>query len=178
MQEISGLDTILCTRKTTKKERKESAQRTNKKKQMGCCCCCWSSHSADWSSILLVVAEQGKTKFSLSPFAPREFGLARRVQPSRPASARSFSTPRLNLVQAVRHTDTSHLRAVSRLYSSFSTKLRQRRFKGTRVCPITSVPDRSYSPPPIRRHPCHSIPPFSFPGVCWLYRLPYSSTRP
>ena len=27
-----------------------------------------------------------------------EFNLARRVQPSRPASARSFSTPRLNLV--------------------------------------------------------------------------------
>ena len=34
--------------------------------------------------------------FSLSPFAPREFGLVKRVRLSRPVSARPFSTPRLN----------------------------------------------------------------------------------
>ena len=41
---------------------------------------------------------------SLSPFAPENLGLARQVRRSRPASARPFSTPRLNhnLVRAHR----------------------------------------------------------------------------
>ena len=36
--------------------------------------------------------------FSLSPFTPGELGLARRVRPSRPVSACSFSALRLNLL--------------------------------------------------------------------------------
>ena len=44
-------------------------------------------------------AKQGKNEFSPVPVRAFEFGLARRVQPSRPASPRSFSTLRLNLVR-------------------------------------------------------------------------------
>ena len=49
--------------------------------------------SCSWS------ADQKKKKKSLPTFAAtREFGLARRVRPSSPALARSFSTLRLNLI--------------------------------------------------------------------------------
>ena len=48
--------------------------------------------------ILLVVSWTGKTIFSLFPFAPKIFGLARKVWPSRLASVYLFPTLRLNLV--------------------------------------------------------------------------------
>ena len=51
-----------------------------------------------WLPILLVVSWTWKINISLSPFAPWEFALARRVRPSCPASACSFSILRLNLV--------------------------------------------------------------------------------
>ena len=40
----------------------------------------------------------GENEYSLVPVRAGEFGFARRVQPSRPASACSFSILRLNLV--------------------------------------------------------------------------------
>ena len=51
-----------------------------------------------------------ENEFPLSPYA-REFGLARQVQPSRPASACSFSILRLNLV--LTHEIPPDFRAVS-----------------------------------------------------------------
>ena len=56
-------------------------------------CCVMIAKSCWWS------AEQGKKVFfSLLPVRAREFGLARKVRQSRPASARPFSVPRLKLV--------------------------------------------------------------------------------
>ena len=62
-----------------------------------------------WLPILLVVSWTGKMSFSLSPVRAWEFGLARRVRPSHPASARSFPTPRLN------HQSGAYLRDSSRI---------------------------------------------------------------
>ena len=49
-----------------------------------------------WLSILLAVSLTGEIIFSLSPFAPEKLVWIRRVRQSRPASAHSFSTLRLN----------------------------------------------------------------------------------
>ena len=58
--------------------------------------CMVTTYSRVWVNrvrlpILLVLSLTEKIYFSLSPFAPENFGLARRVRPSRPASACSFS---------------------------------------------------------------------------------------
>ena len=55
----------------------------------GGCCCCWSAPACgQLNREKIVFPVRGRAI---------EYGLARRVQPSRSASARSFSTPRLNL---------------------------------------------------------------------------------
>ena len=59
-----------------------------------------SRSSADWVSTSIMVVNLQLNTGNLSPISirTREFGIARQIRPSWPASAHSFSTPRLNLM--------------------------------------------------------------------------------
>ena len=101
--------------------------------------------------ILLVVGWTGKMDISLSsPFAPENF-LARRVRPFRPASARSFSTLKLNHQSSIINHQSSIINHQSGAYSDSSrfprrcpficTAIRYRvspKFIGSRNCVSTA----------------------------------------
>ena len=85
----------------------------------GCQSCSWS-------------ADQGRLSFPV-PVRACEFGLARQVRPSRSASARSFSTPKLNLVLGHGLPSFLPLSATSPIYT-INSHWASPQFISSRIC--------------------------------------------